>query len=94
MFCFLKGLDKYLEDADRLREENYIVKVKLDEVWLELKKEGEWVIWGMIRIIKKEVRVIGIWGMVRIRKNGVRVMWSIWLELKKTGWELCEVWLE
>lgn len=68
MFCFLKGLDKYLEDADRLREENYIVKVKLDEVWLELEKEGEWVIWDMIRI--REKGVVVIWGMVRIKERG------------------------
>lgn len=68
MFCFLKGLDKYLEDVDRLREENYIVKVKLDEVWLELEKEGEWVIWDMIRI--REKGVVVIWGMVRIKERG------------------------
>lgn len=50
MFCLLKGSDKHPEDADRLREENYTVKAKLDEVWLELEKEGEWVIWDMTRI--------------------------------------------
>lgn len=67
MFCFLKGLDKYLEDVDRLREENYIVKVKLDEVWLELEKEGEWLneIWLEL---KKEGEWV-IWGMIRIREK-------------------------
>lgn len=49
MFCLLKASDKHPEDADRLREENYTVKAKLDEVWLELNKRGG-VIWGMTRI--------------------------------------------
>lgn len=67
MFCLLKGSDKHPEDADRLREENYTVKAKLDEVWLELEKEGEWLneIWLEL---KKEGEWV-IWGMTRIREK-------------------------
>lgn len=50
MFCLLKGSDKHPEDADRLREEYYTVKAKLEEVWLELEKKGEGVIWDKTRI--------------------------------------------